>query len=160
MKVLIAFATRYGTTEKCAGILKNTLIEQQHDVDIIDLKKSKKIGLKDYNAIAIGGSFMMFRMNSLVIKFVKNNLDTLLKMRTGLFMCGADENWEEEIKKGFPEEILKNAAAKGYFGYEMNWDKISPLFRKMMQKSYNSTEPVQRINEENIRKFADELTKA
>ena len=160
MKILIAFATRYGTTERCAEILKNILTEKQHEVIVIDLKKNKKVTLKDYDAVVIGGSFMMFRMNSLVIKFVKSNLDTLLKMKTGLFMCGADDKWEEEIKKGFPEELLKNAAVQGYFGYEMNWDRMSPIFRGMMQKSYNTTEPVRMINKENIEKFADQIAES
>ena len=158
MKILVAFATRYGTTQKCAEILGNILREKKHVVEVVDLKKTKNIRLENYDAVAVGGSFMMFKMSSLVKRFVNNNLSALLKMRTGVFMCGADESWEEEIKKGFPGQLLEKAAARGYFGFEMLWDRIGPLFRKMMQKAYKTTENVLKINEGNIMKFAEDLT--
>jgi menaquinone-dependent protoporphyrinogen oxidase len=81
-------------------------------------------------------------------------------MKTGIFMCGADEDWEKEIKKGFPEELLDKAVAKGYFGFEMNWDKMNPMVRNIMQKAWKTTEPVSKINIENIRKFAEEIVEA
>ena len=160
MKILVAFATRYGTTQKCVEMLGNLLKEKQHDVDIINLKLTRSISLDSYDGIAVGGSFMMFRMNSHVRKFVQKNLDKLLQIKTGLFMCGADDKWEEEIKKGFPPQLLDSAAAKGYFGFEMLWDKMGPFFRSAMQKAFKTTEPVLKINEENIKKFAEDLTRA
>jgi len=158
MKILIAFSTKYGTTQKCAEMLGSLLKEKQHEVDLINLKLTKSISLDSYDAVAVGGSFMMFRMNSYVRKFVQKNLDKLLQMKTGLFMCGADDKWEEEIKKGFPKQLLDSAAAKGYFGFEMLWDKMGPFFRGTMQKAFKTTENVLKINEENIRIFAEDLT--
>jgi len=96
-------------------------------------------------------------MNAYVQKFVKRNLNTLLKIKTAVFMCGSDENWENEIKKGFPQELLDKAVAKGYFGYEFNLDKMNPMFRNMIQKASETTEPVSKINTENIKKFAEEI---
>jgi menaquinone-dependent protoporphyrinogen oxidase len=160
MKILIAFATRYGTTGKCAGMLGEILKEKGHDVDVVDLKKNKRVDPGEYDIAAVGGSFMMFRMNSIVKRFASRNLNKLLDMKTGVFMCGADEKWEEEIKKGFPEELLESAAAKGYFGFEMLWDKMSPFYRNMLQKEFKTTKDVSKINEDNIKKFADELIKA
>jgi len=113
-----------------------------------------------YNLVAVGGSFLMFRMNSLIIKFVRRNLNSLLNTKTAIFICGSDEDWENEIKKGFPEELLNKAVAKGYFGYEFNWDKMNPMFRNMVQKASKTTEPVSKINTENIRKFAEEIAEA
>ena len=72
-------------------------------------------------------------------------------------MCGADENWENEIKKGFPEELLDKAVSQGYFGYEMNWDKMNPMFRNMMKKASETTGPVPKINTLNIKKFAEKI---
>jgi menaquinone-dependent protoporphyrinogen oxidase len=159
MKVLIAFATRYGTTEKCAGMLSDIIKGKGHEVDIVDLKKNKRIDPGAYDIVAIGGSFIMFRMNSIVKRFVSRNLKKLMDMKTGVFMCGADEKWEEEIKKGFPEELLDSAAVKGYFGFEMLWDKMSPFYRGMLQKEYKTTDNVSKINEDNIEKFAEEIIK-
>ena len=160
MKILIVFATRYGTTEKCAKMLGGILEEKGHEVDIVNLKKNKNVNPGNYEVVAVGGSFMMFRMNSIVKRFISRNLKTLLNMKAGVFMCGADEKWEEEIKKGFPEELLGKAVAKGYFGYEMLWDKMAPFFRNMLQKEYKTTEPVSKIKEDNINKFAEDIIRA
>ena len=157
MKVLIAYATRFGTTEKCAGILAEMLREKNLEVELVDLKKDKRVKPENYDLVVVGGSFLVFRMNAFVKKFVKRNLNILLNKKTGIFMCGTDEDWENEIKKGFPEELLNRAVAKGYFGYEMNWDKMNPMFRKMIQNVSKTTEPVSKINTENIRKFAEEI---
>ena len=157
MKILVAFATRYGTTGKCASMLGDILKKKGHDVEVVDLKKNRKIDPGDYDIAVVGGSFMMFRMNSIVRRFVNRNLKTLLNMKTGIFMCGADEKWEEEIKKGFPAGLLDNAIARGYFGYEMLWDKMSPLYRNMLQKEYKTEEDVSNIKEDNIKKFAEDM---
>lgn len=157
MKILIAYATRFGTTEKCAKILAEKIKTESNEVDVLDLKKNKNIDPADYDIAVIGGSFVAFRMNSNVKKFVKRNIDKLLKMKTGIFMCGADEEWQKEIKKGFPEELLEKAMVTGYFGYEMNWDKMNPMVRGMMQKATKTTEPVSKINTDNIEEFAERI---
>jgi menaquinone-dependent protoporphyrinogen oxidase len=160
MKILIAYATRFGTTEKCASMLAELLREKNYEVEIVDLKKDKRVKPENYDLVVIGGSFLIARMNAYVQKFVKRNLKILLKIKTAIFMCGSDENWENEIKKGFPQELLDKAVAKGYFGYEFNLDKMNPMFRKMMQKASETTEPVSKINTENIKKFAEEIAEA
>jgi menaquinone-dependent protoporphyrinogen oxidase len=158
-RILIAYATRFGTTEKCTRMLADILKKKNLEVELVDLKKNKKVIPENYDLVAVGGSFYAFRMNSFVRKFVKSNLNTLLKTKTGVFMVGADEDWENEIKKGFPGELLDKAAAKGYFGYEMLWDKMNPMTRGMMQKAFKTTENISKINTENIKKFAEEIIK-
>jgi menaquinone-dependent protoporphyrinogen oxidase len=160
MKILIAYATRFGTTEKCVCILADILKKKNLEVELVDLKKNKTAKPENYDLVAVGGSFVAFRMNSLVRKFIKRNLKTLLNTRTGIFMCGADEDWGKEIKKGFPRELLDKAVVKGYFGYEMLWDKMNPMMRGIMQKASETTENISKINTENIQKFAEEIIKA
>jgi menaquinone-dependent protoporphyrinogen oxidase len=160
MKILIAYATRFGTTEKCAGILAELLREKNYEVEIADLKKDKRVEPENYDLIIIGGSFLIARMNAYVTQFIKRNLNTLLSKKTAVFMCGSDENWENEIKKGFPEELLNKAIAKDYFGYEYNLSKMNSLFRNMLQKATNTTEPISKINTENIKEFAEKVAVA
>ncbi len=160
MKILIAYGTKYGTTEKCVAILKDLLEKKNYEVDTVNLKKNIRVNPGSYDLVTVGGSFVAFRMNSAVRKFVKRNLSTLLDKKTALFMCGADEEWEKEIRKGFPEELLNSAVAKAYFGYEFIWDKLNPMFRGMMQKAYKTTEPISKIKYENIEKFAEDIAKA
>jgi menaquinone-dependent protoporphyrinogen oxidase len=159
-RILIAYATRFGTTEKCAHMLADILKKKNLEVELVDLKKNKNASPENYDLIAVGGSFLALRMNSLVRKFIKNNLKTLLSTKIGIFVCGADEDWENLMKKAFPAELLDKAIAKGYFGFEMLWDKMNPMVRGMMQKVSKSTENISKINTENIQKFAGEIIKA
>jgi menaquinone-dependent protoporphyrinogen oxidase len=160
MKILIAYATRFGTTEKCVKILAEILRKKNLEVELVDIKKNKRVKPENFDMAIVGGSFLIFKMNAYVVKFVRRNLNTLLNKKTGVFMCGGDEDWEKEIKKGFPEELLDKAVAKGYFGYEMLWDKMNPIMRSMGQNASKTTEPISKINTENIKKFAEEIEKA
>jgi menaquinone-dependent protoporphyrinogen oxidase len=160
MKILIAYGTRYGTTEKCAGILSGILKEKNYEVELLNLKKNKRVSTKDYDLIAVGGSFLMGQMNANVRKFAESNLDTLLNKKTALFMCGAEEEWEKEMEKGFPEELFKKASAKGYFGYELILDKMNPIYRGIIQKVEKTTDSISKINHENIKKFAEDIVKS
>ena len=160
MKILIAYATRFGTTEKCVNILAEILRMKNLEVELVDIKKNKRVKPEGFDMVIVGGSFLIFKMNAYVVKFVRRNLNTLLNKKTGVFMCGGDEDWEKEIKKGFPEELLNNAVAKGFFGYEMLWDKMNPIMRSMGQKASETTELISKINTENIKKFAEEIEKA
>jgi menaquinone-dependent protoporphyrinogen oxidase len=157
MKILIAFASRYGTTEKCANMLSDSLRQKNHETTIENLQKNHEIKLDNYDVVIIGGSFVVARMNKYVVKFAKLKLKALLGKKVGVFMCGMDDKWEDEIKKGFPPELLDHAFLKGYFGYEMNLDKMSPILRGMMKQS-ESTNTGSKIIPDNIEKFANEIT--
>lgn len=159
MKILIAYATRFGATEKCANMLSEMLRKKDFEVELVNLKDNIKVNPKGYDFVAIGGSFVVAKMNGFVLKFIKRNLNTLLDKKTGIFLCGSEESWESEMEKNFPVELLKSSVVKSYFGYEMNWDKMNPFFRKMMQKASNTTEPVSKIYTENIENFAREIEK-
>lgn len=159
MKILIAYATRYGTTEKCANILADLLVKKSHEVELVNLKKNTKVKPDDFDIVAIGGSIVAFRMNSAVKKFVKRNLNTLIEMKTGIFICGANENLDELLKKGYPEQLIEKAAAKGHFGFEMNWERMNKITRGMMQKASKTTDPISKIKNDNIIEFSEDILK-
>ena len=63
MKTLIAFATRFGGTEKCAKKHEKKL---SNDVEVNNLKNNPKISIDKYDRVIIGGSIMMGKINSKV----------------------------------------------------------------------------------------------
>lgn len=66
MKTLIAYATKYGTTEKCANILAQKL---SSEAELVNLKKARTIDLNQYDSVIIGGSVMMGRIRKEVKEF-------------------------------------------------------------------------------------------
>ena len=65
MKIAIVYATKYGCTKKCAEILKSYL----HGEVSIHSAKADKINLSRYDAVFIGGSVYMGKIQ----KEIKNN---------------------------------------------------------------------------------------
>ncbi|MBC8387185.1 MAG: flavodoxin [Actinobacteria bacterium] len=153
MNTLITFATRFGCTEKCAKKLEEKL---SNDMEIINLKNNTKISLDKYDTVIIGGSIMMGKINSEVKKFYNNNLAQLLQKKIGLFICGAlSEQVDKELRDNFPEELINHAVATGYFGYELNFEKMNFALRVLAKKMSDTEKSFSKIIEDNITKFAE-----
>ena len=83
MKTAIVYATKYGCTKECAEILKTYL---HGEVNILSAK-ADKINLSQYDAVFIGGSVYMGKIQKEITQFCKRNLKQLLHMKIGLFVC-------------------------------------------------------------------------
>src|SRR5665647_2783504 len=87
--ILIAYATQYGCTEKCANILSVNLKDSSSSISVVDLGGKQKISLNDYDTVIIGGPITAGKINTKVKKFCAKNLQELVKKKIGLFICGA-----------------------------------------------------------------------
>ena len=161
MNTLIAYATQYGCTEKCANILSANLRDDDNSsVLVVDLGSKQKIALSDYDTVIIGGPITAGKINSKVKKFCAGNLPELLKKKIGLFICGAAaEQAQKELADNFPQELLNAAAAKGYFGYEFNFEKMNFAMRAIIKKISKVDKSVSNILEDNIKEFAASMQK-
>jgi len=156
MKTLIAYASRYGCTEKCSKKLAELL---SGNVEIVNLKVNPGIDLEGYDTIIIGGSIAIGKINSEVKKFCSTSLPGLLQKRIGLFICGmAADKAEEELKNNFPKELVAHAATTGYFGYAVNFEKLNFALRAMMRKLCKADKSFSKILEDNISRFASEIS--
>jgi menaquinone-dependent protoporphyrinogen oxidase len=155
MNILIAYATQYGCTEKCANMLSVNLKDNASLISVVDLGSKQKISLNDYDTVIIGGPITAGKINSKVKKFCAGNLQELLKKKIGLFICGASaEESQKELNDNFPLELLDVAAAKGYFGYEFNLEKMNFAIRAIIKKISKVDKSVSNILEDNIKDFA------
>ncbi len=83
MKTLIAYGTKYGSTEKAAKRLAQLIGE---DAQLFNLKKDdlNSLNLYDYEAVAIGGSIYAGNIQKQVKNFCEENMDVLLEKRLGI----------------------------------------------------------------------------
>lgn len=153
MNTLIAFASKYGCTEKCAMMIKEMLNGQ---VDLFNLQKGKGMDLRGYDQVIIGGSVYMGKIRKEVTEFCSANLDKLKEKRIGLFYCGMAEGEaiETELNANFPPELLEIARAKEYLGGEFHIDKMNMLEKIVIKKVAKITENTSNILEDKIREFA------
>ncbi len=161
MNTLIVYATQYGCTAKCANTLSVNLKEDDNSsVSVVDLGNKQKIALGEFEIVIIGGPITAGKINSKVRKFCADNLADLLKKKIGLFICGANaEEAQKELSDNFPQELLNIATAKGYFGYEFNFEKMNFAMKAIIKKISKVDKSVSNILEDNIKDFAASMQK-
>lgn len=154
MKTLIAYGTKYGSTEKCANILLERL---NGEVDLCNLKETKNVDLSKYDKVVIGGSIYMGKIQKAVSQFCITNLDVLREKKIGLYICCMRDGdiAETEIKESFPLELVNDAVVKGYFGGEFIITKMNFLERFIVKKIAKINIDTSNISVERISDFAD-----
>ncbi len=155
MKTLIAYSTTLGCTEQCASKLKEDL---GPDVDMYRITRRRKINFEQYQTVIIGGSIHEGMIQRAVRKFCEDNLQYLLKVEVGLFICCVDpgENEQQLLKEVFPDELLEHSLAKSYFGGELNFKKMN-LMQKLMTRRKERLEVMPEIDFDSILSFAERL---
>jgi len=106
-KVLIAFGTRFGSTEEVSIKFKQTLEENGFLVDLVNLKAKNKVkpNTVGYSGILIGSGIRITRWTKEAKKFLKNNVKAINenKILTGIFLCSGEASNPEDR----PEVIEK-----------------------------------------------------
>jgi len=159
MATLIAYATRYGCTEKCAKMLAERL---KGTVDICDLKKGKDVDPAAYDTVIVGGSMYMGRILKQVPAFLRKYAEVLKGKKTAYFLSAMAEKevLKEELKNAFPEELRAGALAVACFGGECIISKLKPFHKFIFTKVAKSEEDKSTLNVEAIERFADALNQA
>ncbi len=158
MSTLIAYATKNGFTQKCAGLLAEKLVEK---ADICDLGKSNP-NLNKYDKVIIGGSVYAGKMRKQITNICAKNLESLKGKKLGLFICGMAEgdDIKKQLETSFPKELLSTAVASEMFGGEFDFSKMNFIMRAMIKKISGSDKNQTRLLEENIARFAENMNNA
>ena len=85
-RILVAYATRNGSTAEIAQAIGRELVSAGHAVDVAEIKNIST--LADYTAIVIGGPLYMGSVDGAVGKFVGNYREQLLKLPVAAFVVG------------------------------------------------------------------------
>jgi len=156
MKTLIIYATTHGCTQSCAEKLKTQLAGE---VDLVNLKDSDEIRVDDYDRVMVGGSIHAGRIQGRVVRFCTKNLSTLLKKKTGLFLCCMEkgEKAKKQFEDAFPAELRRHASASGLFGGGFDFTRMNWIEKAIIKKVSHVTESISNMDEEAITRFAREM---
>jgi menaquinone-dependent protoporphyrinogen oxidase len=156
MKTAIIYATKFGTTEKCAQKLREQL---KGENQLINLKTEKNPDLKDFENVILGSSIKAGNLDGKMKKFVSANMKTLVSKKLGLFLCTLTppEKAGKYLESCYPPELFKASKTKGCFGGEMLLEKMNFLERFILKKISGKDKSFSRINEEGITRFAGEF---
>jgi len=108
--VLVAYATRYGSTKEVAEKIAATLWENGLAVDVQPLHNVKS--LEGFSAVVIGAPLQMFRWHKDAIGFLNRFRNELCKVPVAVFALGPfhDEESEwAEVRKQLDKELANFA---------------------------------------------------
>lgn len=114
MKTLVLFATKHGCTERAA----RALAQQLGNAEVISIADQSP-DLSQFDGVVIGSSIYVGQINKALSQWLSRNSAALQGKRLGLFICcGQAEKAMEQLQTAFPADLVQQAVATGYFGYD------------------------------------------
>jgi menaquinone-dependent protoporphyrinogen oxidase len=136
-KVLVGYATQYGSTKDVAEAIAKTLRETGLEVDLQPLSKVRT--LESYSAVVLGAPLLMFHWHRDALNFLSRHRNGLMEKPVAVFVLGPthapydDAEWkssQEQLDKELAKSPwLKPAAIKLFGGkydpallrFPLNW---------------------------------------
>ena len=85
-RILVAYASRKGSTAGIAQAIGKELVSAGHTVDVIEMKTVTTV--EGYNAVIIGAPVYMGKVDTDISKFVAKNRDRLASIQVAAFAVG------------------------------------------------------------------------
>lgn len=157
MKILIAYATKTGTTKKCADMLIRRL-SSLGEITSVNLC-SEKCDAAEFDLVIMGGSVRIGQVHKALKKFIEVNQNSLREKKTALYICsGFVDRAEEVFEQNFSEKLLKSLITSECFGGELDLSVqkgIDKLMVKAITKGEDFVPP--QILTERIDFFAEKI---
>jgi menaquinone-dependent protoporphyrinogen oxidase len=161
MNTAIVFASKYGTTEKVAGIIAEKL-QETNKVELFSLNNNPNPDISGFEMVILGTSIYAGMPSKKMKTFCKKNETVLLQKKTALFICGMypdKENQEKEFKTAYPEVLQNNAVATGFMGGAYKFELMNYFERLIIKKIAKTTTSFERIDEKAIETFIENILK-
>ncbi len=108
IKVLVAYASKYGSTQEVAGAIAATLSENGLVVDLEPMREVK--ALEEYTAVVMGAPLYMLRWHKEARGFLSRHREALKERPVAIFALGPfhdeEEEWKE-VREQLDEELAK-----------------------------------------------------
>jgi menaquinone-dependent protoporphyrinogen oxidase len=106
--ILVAYATRYGSTQEVAEAITATLRERGIAVDIQPMREVR--GLEGYRAVVLGAPLYMFHWHKDALHFLTRHRAALTARPVAVFALGPFHNEEkeyQEVRRQLDKELAK-----------------------------------------------------
>ncbi|MHA2226872.1 MAG: flavodoxin domain-containing protein [Candidatus Hodarchaeales archaeon] len=113
-KVLIAYGSRFGSTEEISQEIAEVLKKKGIAVTLFNLRlmKNSDSHLQEYDGLLVGSGIKMGKWTKETRKFLINNSEKIRKMRTkGVFISSGWISFpskREQAKKDYLEDVIKS----------------------------------------------------
>ncbi|MCG7844185.1 MAG: hypothetical protein MIO90_01985 [Methanomassiliicoccales archaeon] len=153
--VLVAFGTRYGSTEKVALEIASFLRRMEHQVEILDLRLPHDIELDHYDLIVIGSGIVYGSWSEGALRFLEKNSKALIEKKLAMFVCCGDLMLDPSRADEYRQRYLRNVADRyglrpidmGLFGGVLDFSKYSFLVKGILKvDDHGGSDPEQSNN--------------
>ncbi len=106
--ILVAYATRYGSTREVAEAVTAVLRDQSRDVELQPARTVRS--LEAYSAVVLGAPLYMFRWHADAQRFLSRHRKALAARPLAIFALGPwhdDEKERQESRAQLDKELLK-----------------------------------------------------
>ncbi len=170
MKILIAYATRNGTTRECAEMLAECLKNQDVTLARVGHGGEAMPSIDGYDVVVFGSSIRMAKIDKSLAEYLRKNTDMLLGRRCAYFLCcGFTDCFEDYLYKNIPESLIESSEAVSCFGGSLDKNRakgfdrmiISAVRSEILGGGQNGQQrddiSLPTIMETNISQFADTI---
>jgi menaquinone-dependent protoporphyrinogen oxidase len=113
-KILVAFATRYGSTQEVAEAITATIHEAGAEAELKLLREVRT--LQDYTAVVLGAPLMMFKWHKDAFSFLSRHRQAIQKLPVAVFALGpVHDPHDEEEWKNSRAQLSKELAKVPWF---------------------------------------------
>ncbi len=136
-RILVAYATRNGSTAEIAQAIGRELTNTGLAADIAEIKTVSN--LASYNAIVIGGPLYMGSVDGMIGKFVGKNREQLMKLPVAAFVVGLAPKNPDPSAVGMAMASLKKSlepvkpVASVLFAGKLDPAKVNFVMRKFLE---------------------------
>lgn len=138
-KILVVYATKFGSTKEVAGRIGEMVKTKGIPVDVRKVSSVKD--MSKYSAVIFGTPIRMGKPISEAMNFVKKHKEELNRLPVALFSIGlymkenTKENREKAIQCLDPVlEIIKKPVSIGLFGGKLDYNTMPVILRWMFSK--------------------------
>jgi menaquinone-dependent protoporphyrinogen oxidase len=156
MKILIAYSSKHGTTERIAGILN---VKLNGAARLFNLSRGKRPDLNNYHIVVIGASIYKGRISKAIHNYLQENEEVLLTKKLGLYLSCLEQGEKAvfQFNASFPEALRKHAFVSGILGGEAILSKMNILERWIIRNSFNIKRSTTRLNNVEINTFVTKI---
>lgn len=94
--ILVAYATKYGSTEEVAGVVASALRERGIDADLSPA--SDISSLDRYSAVVLGAALYNHKWHRDAMQFIARHRNALMRLPVAIFTLGPVNDTPEEFK--------------------------------------------------------------
>ncbi len=158
--VLVAYATRYGSTQEVAEAVAETLRESGLGVEVRPMREVRT--LEGYGAVVLGAALYMYRWHKDARRFLSRHREALAELPVAIFALGPvkdprdEEEWQNS-RDQLDRELAKHSWLKPV-AIEILGGKFDPALLRFPLNVFAGSEPASDIRDwETIHAWAGDL---